>query len=126
MSATDSHYIDAVLHSYKSEFMVRGDVHNSILKHYEDDVVISGHKPMRNVTMPDGVTVVSTYVRANYGIIQVMQSCFLASLRMSCSSRSVGPHSLMPNNRSSQGGSKSLGEMECMQLVASGMSGCIQ
>jgi hypothetical protein len=35
-------------------------------------------------------------------------------------------YNLVPSSKSSQGGSKSLGEMECMQLVASGMTGCMQ
>ena len=126
MSGVSSHRIGDGLHSYECDFNVRHSVHSFILTHYEGDFVMSGHGTMKNVTMPNDETVQPMCVRANYGIIRLMQSCFLASLRMSCTSRSAGPHTFVPNNRSSQGGSKSLGEMECMQLVASGMSSCMQ
>jgi DNA-directed RNA polymerase beta subunit len=121
-----SYYIDTVLSSYSTEFNLRGDVCSSILALFEDEIVISGHKPRRRVTSADGATVISKCVRANYGYIRVMQSCFLASCRMSCTSRSAGLYNLTPSSRSAHGGSKSLGEMECMQLVASGMSACVQ
>jgi hypothetical protein len=67
--------------------------------------VVSRHTPRKNVTTQGG-TKVSKNVRANYGIIRVMQSCFLASFRMSCTSKSAGIYNLVPSSRSSQGGSK--------------------
>ena len=64
--------------------------------------------------------------RANYGLIRVMQSCFVSSTRMSSTFQCASVHSTSINTKSSCGGSKSLGEMECMQLMASGMKYCMQ
>ena len=45
---------------------------------------------------------------------------------MPCTYQTSGIHSTSINNRSSEGGSKSLGEMECTQLVPSGMTRCME
>jgi len=69
---------------------------------------------------------VTSAVRANYGVTRVMQSCFVSSTRMSSTYECASIHSTSINTKSSYGGSKSLGEMECMQLMASGMTNCMQ
>jgi hypothetical protein len=62
-------------------------------------------------------------VRASYGVIKVlMQSSFLASFRSSSTFKLAGSSKIKPEGMSSRGGSRSLGEMECMQLLASGMT----
>ena len=43
-------------------------------------------------------------------------------LYMSCTASTSTVNKLVPNTAASEGGSKSLGEMECMQLYASGLS----
>jgi hypothetical protein len=55
-----------------------------------------------------------------------MQSCFVSSTRMSSTYECASVHSTSINTKSSCGGSKSLGEMECMRLMASGMTNCMQ
>ncbi len=74
LGTATTHHVDAVLTSYKTEFNVRVDVYSSILTQYESEVVVSRCTPRRNVITPSG-TKVSKNVRANYGIIRVMQSC---------------------------------------------------
>jgi len=61
-------------------------------------------------------------VRANYGTICVLQSCFLASFRMSCTAKHASLNTLCPETNAHLGGSRTLGEMESMQLAASGLS----
>ena len=63
-----------------------------------------------------------TYVRANYGIIRVMQSCFLSSFKMSATADVAGGTRRVASRHSSIGGSKGLGEMEVTQMIASGLS----
>ena len=125
MDPSMSYSTETILASYAADFNVRKDVIGSILSRYEDEVEIRGLKPMRKIAKPDHMSIVSS-VRANYGIIRVMQSCFLASIRMSSTHECAGIYSTSLNTRSSEGGSKSLGEMECMQLMASGMTRCIE
>lgn len=128
MGANTTHYTDAILDSYKTEFRVSSDVHSSLLSKYEDEVIINNIVPRRKVVRPGtGVgSVVEQVVRANYGIIRVMQSCFLASTRMSCTHQCSKPHALVVNSKSRSGGSKSLGEMECTQLAAAGLTNCLE
>jgi hypothetical protein len=59
-------------------------------------------------------------VKANYGVIRVMQSIFMASNKMSCTNIKCGKYSINPNSKSAMGGSKKLGEMELAQLEACG------
>jgi RNA polymerase Rpb2, domain 7 len=89
-------------------------------------VTIRGVTPRRLVTSTRGDMVTAKSVRCNYGYIRLIQSSFLASLRMSCKASCSGAHSLNINTRSNHGGSRSLGEMECAQLMASGMIGCLE
>ena len=63
---------------------------------------------------------------ANYGTIRVMQSVFMASTKMSFTSKMAGKYTMVPSKKSSYGGSKNLGEMEIMQLDASGMKYVLQ
>ena len=80
----------------------------------------------RRVTTPIGSgSGVPGNVLVNYGMIRVMQSCFLASIRMSCTSQPCSIDSLRPTRGAAMGGSKSLGEMECTQLMASGLRNVI-
>jgi RNA polymerase Rpb2, domain 6 len=123
---TCTYYTDTVLSSYATEFNITTDAITSIVARYEDSVTIRGVIPRRLVTSIRGGTVIAKSVRCNYGYIRVVQSCFLASLRMSCTTSHSGAHSLSINTRSNHGGSRSLGEMECMQLMASGMTGCLE
>lgn len=58
---------------------------------------------------------------ANYGTIRVMQSVFMASTKMSFTSKMAGKYTMVPSKKSSYGGPKSLGEMVKMHLDASGM-----
>jgi DNA-directed RNA polymerase beta subunit len=69
LGTAHSHCIDTVLCSYSTEFNIKRDVCSSILALYEDEVVISGHTPRRNVTLPADAKVISKCVRANYGYI---------------------------------------------------------
>ena len=124
MDPSVPHSTQTILASYAADFNVRKNVIDSILRRYEGDVRITNKQPMRKVTTYDGVSVISN-VRANYGMIRVMQSCFLGSIRMSSTYECAGMYSTSVNTRSSEGGSKSLGEMECTQLMASGMTECI-
>ena len=125
MKPSISYSTEAILASYVANFRVAKDVVNSILSRYEDRVVVSGIVPRMKVTKYDWMSFMSE-VRANYGVIRVMQSCFLASVRMSSTFECTGAYSTSVNAKSSTGGSKSLGEMECTQLMASGMTKCIE
>jgi len=125
MKSSVSYSTEAILASYAANFRVAKDVVSSILSRYEDRVVVLGMVPMRKVTKYDRMSFMSE-VRANYGVIRVMQSCFLASVRMSSTFECTGAYSTSVNAKSSTGGSKSLGEMECTQLMASGMTKCIE
>ena len=92
-----------------------------ILQTYEGDVKIGGYHIRRKVhTVKSSIGAIEN-VRANYGIIRVMQSCFLASHRMSVTSVESTKFMKRANRSSTTGGSKSLGEMEVTQLIASGL-----
>ena len=93
-----------------------------ILYRYEADVHMFG-SPIRRVLRPVGSNIPRPCnVRANYGIIRLMQSSFLASFRMSSTHNLAPGFRVRPETSSSRGGSRSLGEMETMQLLASGMT----
>jgi len=125
MDSSISHCTETVLKSYAMDYNVTRNVTTSILSRYESEVKVSKMQPMRKIVKPDNMSLTSA-VRANYGIIRIMQSCFLASIRMSSTYECSGVHSTSVNTKSSEGGSKSLGEMECTQLMASGMTRCLE
>ena len=64
-------------------------------------------------------------VKANYGIIRVMQSIFMASSKMSCTQMTSKAHHLQPCTPRGGGGSKAMGEMDLCQLEAVGMKHCL-
>jgi len=107
---------------YRRTFNVRTMDPTTILPRYEADVYMDGHivKAKKGSVHSKIVSVVP--VRANYGTIRVMQSSFLASFRMSSTYSLAGSRTMRAQSRSSMGGSRSLGEMEVMQLLASGMT----
>ena len=125
MDSSIAHSTETILQSYMSEFRVRKNPIDSILSRYEGEVQFNDKTAMRKIKKVNGISMVSR-VRANYGFIRVMQSCFVASTRMSSTYECASVHSTSINTKSSYGGSKSLGEMECMQLMASGMNNCMQ
>mmetsp|Transcript_2713 Transcript_2713/g.7224 ORF Transcript_2713/g.7224 Transcript_2713/m.7224 type:complete len:810 (+) Transcript_2713:24952-27381(+) len=92
-----------------------------ILSRYEGSVQIDERNILRVTRDKQNRYPKTSPVRANYGIIRVMQSSFLASFRMSATSSLARAAQLTPEHMSSRGGSRSLGEMEVTQLLASGM-----
>lgn len=64
-------------------------------------------------------------VVANYGVIRVMQSSFMASTKMSCTLGKCCKYTINPVSKSSMGGSKKLGEMELSRLEASVIKHCL-
>lgn len=97
-----------------------------ILRTYEAEVFFDGHTITRRIQPMHGNIIGTGPVRANYGTIRVMQSCFLASYRSSGTARMASSRSKTSAKPASQGGSKILGEMEVTQLVGSGLSHCLQ
>jgi hypothetical protein len=116
-----SHRVKDVLTAFAADYRISRHVEDSILQYYEGEVAIGNVQPQRVVkrVRQEGVTIAS--VSVNYGVIRLMQSCFLASIKMSCTTTTSSISNLEPSYRASEGGSKSLGEMECMQLQATGM-----
>ena len=125
MDPSMAYCTETILQSYMSQFRVRDNPIDSILSRYEGEVQFNDRTAMRRINRPSGMTIISG-VRANYGVIRVMQSCFVSSTQMSSTYECASVHSTSINAKSSFGGSKSLGEMECMQLMASGMNNCMQ
>jgi hypothetical protein len=66
------------------------------------------------------------FSRANFGMIRVMQSIFMASSKMSCTQSKTSVNKFTPRSASNSGSSKGLGEMEMSQLEASGLKYCIE
>ena len=96
-----------------------------VLSRYECDVVINENTVARKVYAIGSNIAEKRNVRVNYGTIRVMQSCFLASHRVSATSGMPSVSAKNMNTSSSTGGSKSLGEMEVTQLIALGLTHCI-
>lgn len=112
---------DMILKHYIDNFRVTNHNITNMLSKYESIVEVSGEEVKRiTSTVHDSIRV-SSSVRVNHGIIRVMQSSFLSSFRRSSTSRLAGISRLRPETSSSRGGSRSLGEMEILQLAASGM-----
>jgi hypothetical protein len=98
---------------------------------YEGNVTIAAGKgrkeELKRRTGKLGSNILGTEnLRANYGMIRVMQSVFMASSKLYYTSRKSKGYSLGIGPKLSGGGSASLGEMEMSQLEASGLKECIQ
>ncbi len=65
-------------------------------------------------------------VRANYGIIRVQQSFFMASHKMSCTQTVSRKYDYNPVAPKGGGGSKGMGELDLSQLEAIGMKSCLE
>jgi len=117
-------YNDAFVH-YSTSTRTQNCSLTRVLQLYEADIVINEHPVARKVHRVGSNISEKRNVRANYGTIRVMQSCFLASHRVSATSSMSSRFVKKMNTSSSSGGSKSLGEMEVTQLIASGLSHCI-
>ena len=65
-------------------------------------------------------------VRANVGIIRVMQSIFMASSKISYTALSCRPNNVTVLSTSYEGVSKRLGETELCQLEASGFNSYLE
>ena len=92
MDSSISHYTETALKSYAMNYNVTRNVTSSLLSRYESEVKVLGMQPMRKIVKPDNMSFIST-MRATYGIIRIMQSCFLASIRMSSTYKCSGVHS---------------------------------
>ncbi len=124
LSGDEVHTVSDVINKFGAEYRVRGSVTDSILKWCKGEVTVGGVNPKRNVMTMKSDYIVGRVVKANFGVIRLAQSCFLASLRMSCTATKAGVNTMKPSVAVSEGGSKTLGEMECMQLRASGLLQC--
>ena len=111
------------------EMNVRGDRHaviDRMLTRYESDIYfyepsIGFNDCRRTVSKMNSSIPSAENVRANYGIIQVMQSVFMSSHKMSYTSVRCNRFTMSPHSTSSSRGSKEMGEMELMQLYSSGL-----
>jgi len=92
MDSSISHSTETALKSYAMNYNVTRNVTSSLLSRYESEVKVLGMQPMRKIVKPDIMSFIST-ARATYGIIRIMQSCFLASIRMSSTYKCSGVHS---------------------------------
>lgn len=121
--ASNSHitYNDAYLH-FSQEINKPHCYLTNILSKFECDVIINEDVVVRKVYTIGSSIAEKRNVRVNYGTIRVMQSCFLASHRMSATASMSSASAKNMNTSSSTGGSKSLGEMEVTQLIASGLT----
>jgi DNA-directed RNA polymerase beta subunit len=109
----------------------KGDPHSLICKFAEDDIKMMNSSRIYEFVRRKVWNVNSTIhemqnVRANYGVIRIMQSVFMSSVSMSCTQQTTNKHSMSPMSKSSLGGSKRLGEMELAQLEASGFKNCLE
>ena len=122
MAGSDTKLYADVEEDYRMKYRHARNNITDILCRYEGDVHMFG-SPIRRLrhTVGSGIAAPCN-VRANYGIIRLMQSSFLASFRMSSTHNLASVFRVRPETSSSQGGSRSLGEMETMQLLASGMT----
>lgn len=101
----------------------REPVIDAALRHYTSSISVDGIYPIRQIkTTRYNFVSHQDQVRVNYGIIRVMQSSYLASFRVSATASVTGPNRINPDTSSSRGGSRSLGEMEVMQMLANGLS----
>ena len=91
-----------------------------ILNLHDGTVRINGQTIRRKEYKVKSNIYKTSNVSANYGIIRVMQSCFLSSFKMSATADVAASTRRVANRQSSIGGSKGLGEMEVTQLIASG------
>lgn len=116
--------------SKNSKSTDKTNVH-SVCEHAEGEVLVPNDDGMhskvnRNVwTIGSSATTVDS-ARVNCGVVRVMQSAFMASTKMSCAQRTAKSHNMSAVSGSSAGGSKSLGEMELVQLEASGFRACME
>lgn len=104
---------------------------NSICGYYESDVYLPWNDGTKRTVKRKCMSMNSSIpsienVRCNYGTIRVIQSVFMSSNRMSCTMQRCSRFSISPSSSSASGGSKSLGEMELLQLYGSGMKHVIQ
>ena len=120
-----------VLENYRWEYRLgrNRNIIDDMCSRYQSDVMIRGPDGELSA-IPRKVRSSSIHeirnVKANYGVIRVMQSIFMASDKMSCTQKKTMKHSMNPCSKSSLGGSKRLGEMELAQLEASGFKHCLQ
>ena len=112
---------DDVQNHYNNGYRITHPNVVNILSTYEGIVEIGGERVTRIISTTRNNEAISCPVRANYGIIRVMQSSFLASFRTSCTHKLARCTRVRPESSSSRGGSSSLGEMEVTQLMASGI-----
>jgi hypothetical protein len=102
-----------------------------LISKYEGEVhvpIVDGIRStitMRRAVKNSGMTQ-NMPVRVNYGMIRVMQSVFMASNKMSFTATPTHRYTSTPASRSSHGGSKSLGEMELLQLYGAGLKHTLQ
>ena len=102
------------------------DTIERLLSECKCTLVVNGNSIVRNeYTMSSNIPV-KRDVFCNYGVIRVMQSVFMASSRLSYTSRPSGRSRLLPRSGNNTGGSNTLGEMEFTQLEGSGLSNCVQ
>ena len=116
----------SIQHHYKDSRVRRGVRITDVLNTYEGVVHFDGLDVTCRVYPMVGNIIGTDSVRANYGTIRVMQSCFLASHRSSGTARIASKSTKSCASSASKGGSKVLGEMEVTQLVGSGLSHCLQ
>jgi hypothetical protein len=114
--------VDDAVMEWRGNFTRRSVRMTDILFKYQDKIKVSGGYVMKKQYKVGSGIVENVKVQANFGTTRVMQSCFLASFKVSCTHKLCGSRQTRPNSRSAQGGSKSLGEMELMQLMASGLT----
>jgi hypothetical protein len=65
-------------------------------------------------------------IRANYGIIRVQQSIFMASHKMLCTQTVSRKYDYNPVASKGGGGSKGMGEVDLSQLEAISMKSCLE
>ncbi len=99
MEPNVSYNTDEILQSFNNDFNVQGSVYDKLLSTYESGITIGDYSPRRIVRRVYDTIAVATPVKANYGIIRVMQSCFLSSFRMSCT---VSNSDMIGNGNSAQ------------------------
>jgi hypothetical protein len=99
-----SHTYDDACRHYASQSRSRSTDVTRILSLYEGDVTMEGQYVRRKVYARKSNIPDTKNVRVNYGIIRVMQSCFLASHRMSATSSMSARHTTRSNRSSATGG----------------------
>ena len=109
MSMSETISYEVIEKDYKAKYSKEGKDITVILYRYEGDVRLFGSTISRLVC-PLGTSISkSCNVRANYGIIRLMQSSFLSSFRMSSTHKLALEIKVRPETSSSREGSRLAG-----------------